>query len=497
MVKMTQRRRLSTAVALSGLALAALAGPVSAKPPSGFVTDQAPQITIDAALPSGAYVKPLISSGDELGGFLFEGIPDGIGIRPGPTRNTVDVYVAHEQSMVPFQGARDFEDSSISKLTLQTKADDRQGSVLDASVALPASAGFLRFCSATMAGPKQGLDDYVFFTGEETNDTVNGVQRGFAVVLNTDTGDYTAVPGLGRLNHENTVVIPGGWDGLSMLTTDDTFSAPSSQLYLYRADDQDALFDDEGELYAFRVTGVDGTPLNPTDPSNGANDYLDLAVGQSFQGEFIPVPRDVALGNQTALENWSNANNVFQAIRLEDLTYDKNDPRTVYIADTGATRVVPNPATGRLVRGPGGTVGFADNGRIFKMVMNADDPTIVDSLTILADGDLVDSDVYVPFTSPDNLDTSTKSLMVQEDTSGAQVYQHRFADGSWRVVATVADPASESSGIVDASAWFGGGAWLLDVQAHGSTVAEDTTTIPGTLIKREAGQLLLMKIPGS
>ena len=85
--------------------------------------------------------------------------------------------------------------------------------MLEASVALPASAGFLRFCSANMAGPKQGLDDYVFFTGEETNDTVNGVQRGFAVVLNTDTGDYTAVPGLGRLNHGNTVVIPGGWDG--------------------------------------------------------------------------------------------------------------------------------------------------------------------------------------------------------------------------------------------------------------------------------------------
>ena len=385
----------------------------------------------------------------------------------------------------------------MSKLTLQTKAGTRQGSVLDASVALPSSAGFLRFCSANMAGPAQGLDDYVFFTGEETNDTVNGTQRGFAVVLNTDTGVYTAVPGLGRLNHENTMVIPGGWEGLSMLTTDDTFSPPTSQLYMYRADDQSALFADEGSLYAFRVTGVDGTPLDPADPFNGANDYLDLGVGQSFQGEFIPVPRNVALGDQAALETWSNANNVFQAIRLEDLTYDLNDPRTVYIADTGATRVVANPATGRLVRGLPGTIGSADNGRIFKMVMNADDPTIVDSLTILADGDLPGTDVYVPFTSPDNLDTSTKSLMLQEDTSGAQVYQYRFANESWRVVATVADAASESSGIVDASAWFGDGTWLLDVQAHGSNVAEDTTSMPGTLIKRESGQLLLMKIPGS
>jgi hypothetical protein len=397
---------------------------------------------------------------------------------------------------VPFQNARDFEDASVARLTLETKAGDRQGSVLDASVELPASAGFLRFCSASMSGPAQGLDDYVFFTGEETSDVVDGVQRGFAVVLNTATGEYTSVPGLGRLNHENTMVIPGGWEGLSMLTTDDTFSPPSSQLYMYRADDQHALFADEGELYAFRVTGSNGTPIDPADPFNGANDYLDLAVGESFQGEFIPVPRDVALGDQAALESWSNANNVFQAIRLEDLAYDKHDPRVVYIADTGSPRVVPNPATGRLLRGPSGTVGFADNGRIFRMVLNADDPTVVDSLTIMADGDLPGTSVFVPFTSPDNVDTSSRSLMVQEDTSEAQVWQYHFATDTWRPVASVVDPQGESSGIVDASDAFGPGTWLLDVQAHGSNV-DAIVDDQGITIKREAGQLLLMKVPGS
>ena len=63
-------------------------------------------------------------------------------------------------------------------------------------------------------------------------------------MLHTDTGDFTAVPGLGRLNHENTVIIPGGWDGLAMVITDDTFAAGTSQLYMYTADDQDALFAD-------------------------------------------------------------------------------------------------------------------------------------------------------------------------------------------------------------------------------------------------------------
>ncbi len=162
-----------------------------------------------------------------------------------------------------------------------------------------------------------------------------------------------------------------------------------------------------------------------------------------------------------------------------------------------AAGVIPDPATGRMVRGPGGTVGLADNGRIFKMVMNADDPMVVDSLTILADGDLEGTDVFVPMINPDNIDTSKKSLMVQEDRDGAVIWQHRFNQGSWRVVASVNDGDGESSGIVDASKWFGGGTWLLDVQGHGMNVDGDDTTIPDTLIKRESGQLMLMKIPAS
>jgi hypothetical protein len=286
-----------------------------------------------------------------------------------------------------------------------------------------------------------------------------------------------------------------------MLTTDDTFDAPSAQLYLYLAGSEDEIFDDEGSLYAFRVTEANGAEFDPTEPFNDANDYLDLDVGDEFAGEFIPVPEDVAKGTtdelpQNALENWSNDNNVFQAIRLEDLAYDKNDPRVVYVADTGRTRIIPDSTTGRMQRGPSGTVGQADNGRIFRFVLNEDDPTIVDSLTVLADGDAVGTDAYVPFTNPDNIDTSTKSLMVQEDADNAKVWQHRFNQGWWRVVATVNDPDGESSGVVDASEWFGPGTWLLDVQGHGVNVEEELGE-DGVLRKRESGQLMLMKVPAS
>ncbi len=497
-VRSRSRMRTLGAIFAAMAMLMALAAPATAKgPPTGFFTEEAAFITLDPGLPAGASVTPIISSGDEIGDFLFEGLPDGIGIRPGEAHNTVDVYVVHEQTTVPFFGSRDFQDASVSRLTLNTTGPNR-GSVVSADVALDPEEGFLRFCSASMAGPDEGLDDYVLFTGEETSDTVDGVQHGYAVVLNTDTGENTAVPGMGRLNHENTVVVPGGWDDLAMVTTDDTFSAPSAQLYMYLAADQDEIFDDEGALYALRVTGVDGVGLDDsTDPFNGANDYLDLDVGEEFQGEFIPVPEAIAKGDQDALEDWSNDNNVFQAIRLEDLAADKNQPRVVYIADTGRSRIVPDTDTGRMMRGPSGTAGSADNGRIFQMVMNADDPTVVDSLTIMADGDAVGTDVFVPFTSPDNIDTSKKSLMVQEDTDGAVIWQHRFNQDSWRVVASINDGDGESSGIVDASEWFGQGSWILDVQGHGANVDEDVTTIPGTLLKRESGQVMLLRIPAS
>jgi hypothetical protein len=494
----TPARTIGLALLAAGL-MATVAIPAqAAKPASGFLTGEAPMITLDPGLPAGASVKAIISSGDEVGDFMFEGLPDGVGIRPGEDKHTVDVYVAHEQTTVPFFSTRDFQDASVSRLTLSTKGGPGQASVHDADVALVPEAGFLRFCSASMGTPEQGLDDYVFFTGEEANDTVDGVQRGYAVVLNTETGENTAVPGMGRLNHENTMLIPGGWDdGLVMLTTDDTFSGPSAQLYMYVADDQDALFEDRGSLYALQISGADGVPVEPTNAFNGANDYLDLDVGESFQGEFIAVPDAIADGDQNALEDWSNDNNVFQAIRLEDLAFDKNDPRVVYIADTGRTRVIPDPATGRMTRGPSGTVGQADNGRIFKMVMNADDPMVVDSLTILADGDLEGTEVYVPFVNPDNMDTSKKSLMVQEDHDDAKVWQHRFNQDSWRVVATVNDPDGESSGIVDASDWFGGGTWLLDVQGHGVNIDESFDPGTGVTSKLESGQLMLMKIPAS
>ena len=38
--------------------------------------------------------------------------------------------------------------------------------------ALPPSAGFIRFCSAFMAGPEHGFPHYTFLVNEESNDVI-------------------------------------------------------------------------------------------------------------------------------------------------------------------------------------------------------------------------------------------------------------------------------------------------------------------------------------
>ena len=482
----------------------------------GWLTPEAPFITLDPGVPAGSMVKAIISSGEVADGVVFQGLPDGIGLAPGSEPNTIDVYVAHEETTVPFFGTASFQDASVSKLTLSTSPGPDMGAVEHLSVVVSPDDGYLRFCSASMAGAAEGFAHPTFFVGEESNDIVDvppGApysydpalapqrQAGYVVALDTVTGESVVVPGMGRLNHENTMAIPGGWNQFALLTTDDTFNAPSAQLYLYLANHESHIMEDKGSLWAFRVTRTDDGRVDATDAFNGTNDYLDLKVGDDWQGEFIRVPKDIARGltdeaPQDALENWSNDNNVFQFIRLEDLDYDRNNPRVVYVADTGRSRIVPDPTTGRMQRGPGGTVGFADNGRIFKFVFNENNPRKVDSFSVLADGDAPATDAFVPFTNPDNMGVSVNSLMVQEDTDDAKIWRLDLASGSWSVVATVNDPDGESSGIVDASAWFGPGAWILDVQGHGQNVVEEQVS-PDLKLELESGQVILMKIPGS
>jgi hypothetical protein len=579
------RRRMAFACAALAMATA-ISGTTAMAANGGFKTSRPSMLT---AVKAGVSVTPLLTVGDELAnGYRYEAIPDGISVSPRGKRR-VDLFVNHETSKVPFpyvtagptaaNSENDFDNSQVSQLTLNAA-----GRVLDGSFAIPSSAGFQRFCSNYLATSKEGFDRDIFFTNEESPDYVfrqedswpppigdpAEEENGVVLALDPSTGDYKTIYGMGRHNHENDVAIPG-FDDLVVVSGDDTFTsgqltippggpntetsaASQSQLYSYIASDTDELLADEGDLWAF--------------VSNDANfdDYYDFTPGstQSVSGHFIQVPKNIATGKDTdgselkaadlgyplpptdgtwqrdlrsvaplgidgpqwVLEYWSQLNNVFDFVRVEDIAYDKRPGmgNVVYVVDSG--------------RGTAGVsqAGRSTNGRVWKMVLDPEDPTHVTSLSIAVEGDDNPVKTLSEVHQPDNIETTQTGLLLTEDPGSSQ--QFIAADqglpnattarlwyvpfsGTPQVVVKIDQSADggptdvdgrpagnwgawETTGIVDASAAFGPGAFLINVQAHtlwvekalGPDTFIDANSDPDFTYKREGGQLLLLRIPG-
>jgi hypothetical protein len=542
-----------TAIAAAFLVVIAAASAANGEP--GFHTATPSMLTGVG----GTSVTPIISVGDSLpGGYTFESIPDGISFARVNGRGTADILVNHELSLVGFPlptattpGRIDFTNSIVSRLRLHQKS----AGVLSGGVAIPSSANYQRFCSNFVVGEEQGFERDLLFTNEEARDIVRRVglawnppavslaepsaeQAGVVVAQDLKSGEFRSIYGMGRHNHENSVGIPG-YGHPVVLSGDDTFDAPASQLYLYSAASGADVWNDRGTLYAF----VSDTP--------GVNDYGDVAAGTTVDGHFLVVPREIATGKdaddgsevtsadfgyptptaagvaampdgpQWVLEHWSNLNNVFQFIRVEDIAYDRTNPQVVYFADTGEPRAVPNPATTRLSRGSSTTRGAFPNGRLFKLELGSN-PLVGAKLSILLNANF-DAGGYgntgVPH-QPDNVETVPGAILFQEDpgthnsgnvagggfaaATNARVWRYDLATGALSVVAEVDQSlapalvkgAWESSGIVDASDVFGRGAFLLDVQAHGLELERTPAPFPNWEFRREHGQLLLIRTAG-
>jgi hypothetical protein len=231
-------------------------------------------------------------------------------------------------------------------------------------------------------------------------------------------------------------------------------------------------------------------------------------------------------GPQWVLEYWSQLNNVFDFVRVEDIAYDKRPGmgNVVYVVDSG--------------RGTAGVseAGRSTNGRVWKMVLDPEDPTHVTSLSIAVEGDDNPVKTLGEVHQPDNIETTQTGLLLTEDPGSTQ--QFIAADqgltnattarlwyvpfsGTPQVVVKIDQSADggptdvdgrpagnwgawETSGIVDASAAFGPGAFLINVQAHtlwvekapGPDTFIDANSDPDFTYKREGGQLLLLRIPG-
>ena len=558
---------LTTIVALgAGVAPATAAG-------GGTKTSQPSMLTPVGA---GVTVTPLITVGETVGdeGYVFESVPDGIALKPR-NNGVVDVWVNHETSRVPFpynpsaptelNSQNDFDNSQVSKLTLHRKS----AGVLNGTMAITSDSNYQRFCSSYLATAAEGFDRELLITNEESVDWVNrsgkawpavigadeARQSGVVVVLDVKTGEHRPIWGMGRHNHENSVPIPG-YDDVVLLSGDDTFTNnPSqSQLYSYIAADADAVWNDQGALWALKTNGPkqryeDFVPGDATSVSGqfisvpriiatGRNadgtDLMAADVPAEFGGPYPPPPNDgtwqrdpngVGIdGPQWVLERWSQLNGVFRFIRVEDIAYDKRPgmSNVAYVVDSG--------------RGTAGIsqAGRSTNGRVWKLVLDSNDPKVVTSMSILIEGDDMPVKTLTEIHQPDNIESTANNLFITEDPGSSQqfafgstdaaattarLWQYNLATGVTSVVLKVDQSADEgptdvdtttapgnlgaweSSGIVDASAAFGPGAFLIDVQAGTLWVekapGDDNVAPPGPDFtdKRAGGQLLLVRIP--
>jgi hypothetical protein len=546
---MTKRKLgvlLTGIVAVSAaVAAAALAG----NNPSGFKTDVDPMLTAGIDRPD-VTIQKIISVGDTLpGGYMFNSIPDGVSINPRGN-GRLDVFVNHETSTVPFPvplsgqptieqtAQNDYDDSSLSVLAL----NQHSKGVLHGWTPITGEENWQRFCSNYLATEKEGFDRKILFLNEESPDAVNrsGVawpltaggtnpeQPGYVVAYDIKSGERKKIPGMGRHNHENSVPVPG-YDDLVVLSGDDTFvtNPAQSQVYAYVAEDTDTLWNDEGDLYGLVLD-------NPA-----INDYYDFIPGMDLSGTFTKIDKTAATGDQTALELASDAANVFQFVRIEDIAYDKrardaDDPVVVYLADSGRAQS----------GGPAPSV--STNGRIWRLALDPNDPKKVLSLTVLVNGDDSTVKTFREIHQPDNLETTPNSLLVTEDPSSGNQFlttdtdTRKTAGRVWRIpltasgigtpeIALAVDQALdeapgydvdapepvpaisgvapispgrlgawEASGIVDASSIWGPGWFLVDVQAHTLWVAKESDPVnSGFTRKREGGQLLAVHIPGA
>jgi hypothetical protein len=577
----------SVLMILSLMLTASGAAAAPARNRSGFKTGQPSMLT---AVKAGVKITPILTVGDVLpSGFRFEAIPDGISVRPRG-KGRVDLYVNHETSKVPFpyvaanptaaNGENDFDNSQVSKLILNQKS----AGVLNGSFAIASSSGFQRFCSNYLATAKEGFDRQILFTNEESPDYVlrqedswppaldSADQReaGLVIALDVQTGQHKPIYGMGRHNHENDVAIPGFGHPV-VFSGDDTFTSgpltgvfpagavPSqSQLYSYIAPSTDALLADEGDLWAF----VSDTP--------GVKNYYDVLPGSGtvVTGHFIKVPKDIATGldpdgseltsadkgypappangswqtdlrtfapdligidgPQWVLEYWSDINNVFQFVRVEDIAYDRTDPNVVYIVDSGRGRTAAQSLDTPNFR--------STNGRVWRMALDPADPTTVTSLTVFVEGDDNPVKTLSEVHQPDNIESTTSGILLTEDPGSSQQFPVGSTDpaattarlwyvpfsGSPEVVASIDQSADggttdvgpppgstapsignqgawETSGIVDASAAFGPGSFLINVQAHTLWIEKapgddnNGDGQPDFTYKREGGQLLLIR----
>lgn len=471
-------------VTLTCVAVAFAATGVKTTKPA-YLVRTAPGVVVDKILSTGDVVPQ-----GQTPAYQMSGIPDGLGAYSnkkhdehgrhhgrGNLASTYTVLMNHELGTT-FPGQPPGVNTRISKLTI----DRATNSVLSAKYVFTGHEGFERFCSATLE-IIHGTPWY--FTGEEAIDGIPPAPRaghdGSSIAMNARTGQWWETAHFGHLQHEN--IVPTKLSKWFFLTTDDDFR-PGQDAYLYAY---------IAKSFKAAITG---------DPSKGslyvwvADDGIqstDIHKGETLTGRFVPISQ-AENANSVTLKQAAVARGAFKFDRLEDAALYRPKKGRYYFADTGKAP--------RTIRG-----------RIYQFDVNPGHPTRA-SLKVILDGDAGD-DIF----NPDNIDTSMRSIVIQEDRESPfrgpvppippagdndgynRVLVYDIAAETLLPVARVATPATlrpgtwESSGVINAFRILGPGWWLTDVQAHVTTAPQPGPTLVLNSSSGEDGQLQAVYIP--
>ena len=489
---------------------------------------------------NGYKVNPIFTVGEQINDYAPPGILDGLGAF-AYDEDTVRVFANHElraalgytytlANGTELTGARvsyfdinketrELEDAGLAYDTIINRA----GEVVDEASDLEFE-GINRLCSAQYIeahqfGDGRGLEDAMFFTGEETS-------GGTEFVIDPATNTMYAVPWMGRAAWESTTELDTGTtDKVALLIGDDREAAP---LLLYVGEKDNSNPDDflarnglkGGKLYTWvpdSEVGDTPTFLNEdgeaVDEDNAPDPFGFNGTGNSLSGTWVEldfyrpdlagkvfdVDGDGTIQDELGYDDLGFATQAmqdrlfidaggFQFSRPEDVSTNPEDGTVAVMASTGRDNRFTEDKWGTTYKID---VDFGEAGE-----------PLTAQIDILYDGDDAGNGQFegadFGLRSPDNLDWADDGqIYLQEDrsfsefglTSGEEASIWRLDPDSGELTRvaqmdrsavpegqTDGDPTDigdwESSGILDVSTLFDeepGNLFIFDVQAHSLT----------------------------
>jgi hypothetical protein len=512
---------------------------------AGFTTSEPSYIVAPV---SGDYeFTPIVTVGDYVPAtgapgslFTLTGLPDAMGIYKDPVSQENILFVAHEHGgsalTTPIFGGTALKGAYVSRFVLDytggvvsvASANIAHGELLNETTfvaATPPSAGaaFTRFCSGSFAGPAHGMDRPMFLTNEESaSGTYDAAGAQTVAIID---GKMHMLPDLGRIARETTLVMPRR-DAITAIVSTEDEGTPS-YVYLYVGTKQrrssDVLAKNglvDGKIYVLGGRGPDA-----------GKDESSFTTGTA-QMRWIEIPGAAAL-TAAQLATQAGALGAFGMVRVEDTEFDPLAPtRSLFVASTGGSGVnrlgrlykvnfdPRNPAgnatmdviyNADLIITPGGSYSGALVGGGYSggdINAGVDFPVSVDNIAVTGDVIVIQEDRNSPADAVFTKYARNGGLWtLDRNNNYAAKYQGDFnyaytntRDGTTRTAGLW-----ESSGVIDASALFGPGSFIVNVQAHGASPSRDRSNVAiptgGTYTQAQAntlfgedGQVLLMKL---